>query len=232
MEHHRLSAERIQRARLSFYSRQNTRRRVVYGCITEARTGRKGSSGTTPKASQDAPCDATRFPGGAVIEYITDPNILYSRTIFATHYHELNQMAKLQQGIFNCHVDVKEKEDGVVFLHKIVPGGTSDSYGIEVARLAGIPDEVLRRSRSILSELERIGTFKVNNKETENGQVLPSAAAMPGQESLFNPENVYYRKEDKLRKALRDIDVTKITPLEAMNILYGLTELLEQENEN
>lgn len=168
----------------------------------------------------------------AVIEYITDPNILYSRTIFATHYHELNQMAKLQQGIFNCHVDVKEKEDGVVFLHKIVPGGTSDSYGIEVARLAGIPDEVLRRSRSILSELERIGTFKVNNKETENGQVLPSAAAMPGQESLFNPENVYYRKEDKLRKALRDIDVTKITPLEAMNILYGLTELLEQENEN
>ena len=168
----------------------------------------------------------------AVIEYIIDPNILYARTIFATHYHELNQLTKLNQGVFNCHVDVKEKEDGVVFLHKIVSGGTSDSYGIEVARLAGIPDDVLRRSKAILSELERIGNFKVNaNVDIENGDKVPTAKAMPGQDSLFNPENVYYQKEDKLRKHIRDIDITKITPLEAMNILYELTEIVNKENQ-
>jgi len=167
----------------------------------------------------------------AVIEYIIDPNILYSRTIFATHYHELNQMTKLNQGVFNCHVDVMEKDDGVLFLHKIVSGGTSDSYGIEVARLAGIPDDVLRRSKSILSELERIGNFKVNaNADIEEGEKIPTAKAMPGQESLFNPESVFYQREDKLRKQIRDIDITKITPLEAMNILYELTEMVDKEN--
>lgn len=168
----------------------------------------------------------------AVIEYIIDPNILYSRTIFATHYHELNQLMKLQHGVFNCHVDVKEKEDGVVFLHKIVSGGTSDSYGIEVARLAGIPDDVLRRSKSILSELERIGNFKVNaNVEIEDGEKTITSQAMPGQDSLFNPENVYFRKEDVLRKTIRNIDVTKITPLEAMNILYEMSEMVNKEND-
>ena len=167
----------------------------------------------------------------AVIEYIIDPNILFARTIFATHYHELNQLTKLNQGVFNCHVDVKEKEDGVVFLHKIVSGGTSDSYGIEVARLAGIPDDVLRRSKAILSELERIGNFKVNaNVDIEGGDRVVTSKAMPGQESLFNPDNVFYQKEDKLRKHIREIDITKITPLEAMNILYELSEMIDKEN--
>lgn len=167
----------------------------------------------------------------AVIEYILDPNILYSRTIFATHYHELNQLSKMHAGAFNNHVDVKETNDGVVFLHKIVDGGTSDSYGIEVARLAGIPDDVLKRSKSILGELERIGNFKVtDNVEVIDGQLIPSAQAMPGQGSIFNPDNVVYRKEDKLRKSISDIDITRITPLEAMNILYGLIDMLNNEN--
>ncbi|MCQ2466257.1 MAG: DNA mismatch repair protein MutS [Clostridia bacterium] len=167
----------------------------------------------------------------AVIEYIIDPNVLFSRTIFATHYHELNQLAKLTAGVFNCHVDVKEKDDGVVFLHKIVSGGTSDSYGIEVARLAGIPDDVLMRSKALLSELERIGNFKVNsNVDIENGEKVPTSRVMPGQDSIFSPDNIYYKKEDKLRKAIKEIDITKITPLEAMNILYGLTEMIQEEN--
>lgn len=169
----------------------------------------------------------------AVIEYIIDPNILYSRTIFATHYHELNQLCKLSKGIFNNHVDVKETKDGVLFLHKIVEGGTSDSYGIEVARLAGIPSDVLLRSKAILSELERIGNFKVNsNMDYEDGKLVYSSETMAGQDSIFNPDNVYYRKEDVIRKTIRDIDVTKITPLEAMNILYGLTELVSKEDQD
>lgn len=169
----------------------------------------------------------------AVIEYIIDPNILYARTIFATHYHELNQLSKMTKGVFNNHVDVAEGEDGVIFLHRIVEGGTSDSYGIEVARLAGLPEDVLTRSRSILKELERIGNFKVmGNVDYEDGKACLSSAAMPGQESIFNPDNVVYRKEDKIRRAIRELDITKMTPLEAMNILYGLAEEIRTEDEN
>jgi len=167
----------------------------------------------------------------AVIEYIMDPNILYSRTIFATHYHELNQLARICRGVFNNHVDVSENEDGVVFLHKIVDGGTSDSYGIEVARLAGVPGDVLERSKGILAELERIGNFKVaGNTQMEDGVLMPSSAPMPGQESLFDPGNVVYRREDKLRSAVRNIDITRITPLEAMNILYELVKITGEED--
>ena len=167
----------------------------------------------------------------AVIEYIMDPNILYSRTIFATHYHELNQLSRICRGVFNNHVDVKENKDGVVFLHKIVDGGTSDSYGIEVARLAGVPNDVLLRSKSILGELERIGNFKVvGSTKVEDGVLMPSSDAMPGQESIFNPGNVVYRKEDKLRSAIRDVDITRITPLEAMNILYELVKITGEED--
>jgi len=157
----------------------------------------------------------------AVLEYIADPNILYARTVFATHYHELNRLEKSIRGIFNNHVDVKETDDGVVFLHKIVDGGTSDSYGIEVARLAGVPSDVLVRSRNILKELERLGGFKTSDE-----------AELPGQDSIFNPDNVYYRKEDSIRSALRDIDISRVTPLEAMNMLYSLIDTVKKEDMN
>ncbi|MBR1797133.1 MAG: DNA mismatch repair protein MutS [Clostridiales bacterium] len=157
----------------------------------------------------------------AVLEYIADPGILFARTIFATHYHELNRLQKSIRGIFNNHVDVTENDDGVVFLHKIVEGGTSDSYGIEVARLAGVPSDVLVRARNILKELERLGEFKTSEE-----------AQIPGQDSIFNPDNVYYRKEDSIRNALRDIDITRVTPLEAMNLLYGFIDTVRKEDEN
>jgi DNA mismatch repair protein MutS len=157
----------------------------------------------------------------AVLEYIADPKILYARTIFATHYHELNRLDKSIRGIFNNHVDVTENDDGVVFLHKIVEGGTSDSYGIEVARLAGVPSDVLTRSRNILKELERLGEFKTSDE-----------AELPGQDSIFNPDNVYYRKEDSIRNALRDIDITRVTPLEAMNLLYGFIDTVRKEDKD
>ena len=167
----------------------------------------------------------------AVIEYIIDPNILYSRTIFATHYHELNQLERLNRGVYNNHVEVKEEGDSVTFLHKISDGGTSDSYGIEVARLAGLPSDVLKRSRAILSELERIGKFKVKgNRETMGNDEELSKDVMPGQESFFNPDNVVYRKEDKIRQTLRELDPTRLTPIEAMNILYELKQKCSEED--
>ena len=168
----------------------------------------------------------------AVIEYIIDPNILYSRTIFATHYHELNQLQRLSRGVFNNHVAVREDDNGVVFLHKIVEGGTSDSYGIEVARLAGLPSDVLMRSGAILKELERIGNFKVkgNRESFDEHDTELSSDVMPGQESFFNPDNVVYRREDKVRSVIRDVDVSRLTPIEAMNILFELTKMVGEEN--
>jgi DNA mismatch repair protein MutS len=167
----------------------------------------------------------------AVIEYIIDPNILYARTIFATHYHELNQLERLNRGVYNNHVEVKEEGDSVTFLHKISDGGTSDSYGIEVARLAGLPSDVLKRSNAILSELERIGKFKVKgNRETLGNDEELSKDVMPGQESFFNPDNVVYRKEDKIRQTLRELDPTRLTPIEAMNILYELKQKCSEED--
>ena len=117
------------------------------------------------------------------------------------------------------------------FLHKISSGGTSDSYGIEVARLAGLPSDVLLRSKAILSELERIGKFKVKgNRENMNSDEELSTEVMPGQESFFNPDNVVYRKEDKIRQTLRDLDPTRLTPIEAMNILYELKQKCSEED--
>ena len=167
----------------------------------------------------------------AAIEYIVDPGVLYARTIFATHYHELNQMERLNRGVFNCHVEVSENDGSVRFLHKISAGGTSDSYGIEVARLAGLPEDILKRSKSILSELERIGKFKVmgNTEGAPGGGTQLSSAAIPGQESFFNPENVLYQKEDKIRAMIKDLDVSRLTPIEAMNILYELHTMVKGE---
>lgn len=128
-------------------------------------------------------------------------------------------------------VEVREEGDSVAFLHKIAPGGTSDSYGIEVARLAGLPSDVLKRAGSILSELERIGNFKVKgNRENMGNDTELSTEVMPGQESFFNPDNVVYRKEDKVRQTLRELDPTRLTPIEAMNILFELKQRCSEED--
>ncbi len=85
--------------------------------------------------------------------------------------------------------------------------------------MAGVPSDVLTRSRNILKELERLGEFKTNDE-----------AELPGQDSIFNPDNVYYRKEDNIRNALREIDITRVTPLEAMNLLYGFIDTVRKED--
>ncbi|MCQ2482820.1 MAG: DNA mismatch repair protein MutS [Clostridia bacterium] len=161
----------------------------------------------------------------AVIEYIIDPKILFARTIFATHYHELNQLERLTPGIFNCRVDVKEDSDKVVFLHKIVKGGTSDSYGIEVARLAGLPEEVLNRSKSILNELERIGDFKIKDGNDDFASVENIS-----EDKVFDIGKAEFSKKDRLREQIRDIDITRLTPIEAMNILYNLVDEVNKED--
>jgi DNA mismatch repair protein MutS len=151
----------------------------------------------------------------AVVEYIHNHPNLRARTLFATHYHELTELAGLLPCVRNYNVAVAEEGDQVVFLHKIVPGGADRSYGIHVAQLAGLPRPVVHRAQEILTELEREGTRSPfpSRSTVSAGQQL----------SLFSTE------PHPLIEALRQLDVNSLTPLEAISKLY---ELQGQAKEN
>ncbi len=146
----------------------------------------------------------------AVAEFINDE--LNSRTIFATHYHELTGLAQIYKKIHNYQVAVKKWEDKVIFLHKIIEGGCDDSYGIEVARLAGLPRKALSRARQILKLLES-GKFI----KSELGREIYQAKM---QTSLFD------RPSSRVESRLKDTEIETMTPVEAFNLLQELKEEL------
>ncbi len=152
----------------------------------------------------------------AVAEHLHDR--VGARTLFATHYHELTELALVLPGARNCSVAVREWGEEVVFLHRIVEGGTDKSYGIHVARLAGLPREVVARARVILRGLE---TCTLD--ETDRPRFLPHApdprtSAQPKQLSLFAPPT------DPVVEALRALDVNALTPLQALVTLQELAD--------
>lgn len=151
----------------------------------------------------------------AVAEYILDNPTIRARTLFATHYHELTEMALSKEGVKNYHIAVKEWNDRVVFLRRVVEGGTSRSYGIQVARLAGLPEEVIRRAQEILANLERGEFDEVGEprlaKSPKRGR---AKAADPRQMSLFGGPDGWMREE------LRRLDLETLTPIEALNLLH------------
>ena len=138
----------------------------------------------------------------AMIEYIHSHPDLKATTLFATHYHELTQLADLLPGVRNYNVAVSEADGKVVFLHKIVPGGADRSYGIHVAQIAGLPKPVIQRANEILHQLEESSGTTMEQKTTSRQQL-----------TLF-PEN------NPLLEAFRDLDINSITPIEALNLLY------------
>ena len=150
----------------------------------------------------------------SLVEYLNAVSGKKARTLFATHYHELIGLAEGNNGIINLQVAVKQWQDSVVFLYKIIPGGCDDSYGIQVAKLAGLPQRLLDRAREILSHLE---TGQVIESGGEGGKRARSATAY--QISLFSPE------EAKLQNFLEKIDPENLTPLEALSIISELKKL-------
>ena len=142
---------------------------------------------------------------------------LRSRTLFATHYHELTALAERLEGVRNYNVSVREWGEQVVFLHRIVPGGSDRSYGLHVARLAGVPGGVIDRARVILEILQG----KAERREALPGLGGGDEAAAPRQLSLFDPEG------DPVIQALREADVNRMTPLEALELLARLKDQLE-----
>ncbi|MHC4690180.1 MAG: DNA mismatch repair protein MutS [Planctomycetota bacterium] len=141
------------------------------------------------------------------------------RTLFATHYHELTELAELFGNVKNCNVAVREWMDEVVFLHKIVPGGTDKSYGIHVAKLAGIPKSILERSLEILEELE--STFQ---KEAAGEHLAKHKTKEPDKDLLF------VQKHKSVLERLKSIDINNLTPIEAINLLNQVRDEINKKS--
>jgi DNA mismatch repair protein MutS len=153
----------------------------------------------------------------ACAEYIHDTPACRSRTLFATHYHELTELAVTRERIRNYTVAVREWNDQVIFLRTIIPGGASHSYGIQVARLAGMPADVIERAKEILHNLES-GEFEEGAPRLAKSSRKQPAATSP-QFSLFETS------EDQLRQRLKKLNIATLTPLEALNLLDELKRM-------
>ena len=139
-----------------------------------------------------------------------------ARTLFATHYHELTSLEAENPGIVNYNIAAKKRGDGIIFLRKIVRGATDDSYGIEVAKLAGIPTEVVRRAKKILSDIEEgVGAPTPTVRREEATPTL----------DLFG--TVQRSEADEAAERIRAIDLNTLTPIEAMNLLFELKKMLK-----
>ena len=160
----------------------------------------------------------------AVIEHVADKNKLGAKTLFATHYHELTELEGKLQGVQNFCIAVKEKGDDIVFLRKIVRGGADKSYGIQVARLAGVPESVLSRARELVGQLVDADiTAKVKDIASTNGVVKEVADERYMQMSLFDSS-----RAEAVVNDLKELDLEHMTPLEALNFLYEIREKISQ----
>ena len=147
----------------------------------------------------------------AVVEYVADKKRIGARALFATHYHELTALEDLVDGIKNYNIAVKKRGDNITFLRKIVRGGADDSYGIEVAGLAGVPNPVIKRAKRILADLE---------SNTPKVEVHAVADSEPAQVSLMDLGT------NAVADRLRSMQIETMTPIEAMTALYELKQML------
>lgn len=159
----------------------------------------------------------------AVVEHISNPKLLGAKTLFATHYHELTELEGKIPGVHNYCVAVKENGDDIVFLRKIVPGGADRSYGIQVARIAGVPDAVINRAKEIAEELSENDITSIaqnligdkQHKKTEKKPVQDDVDK--GQMSLMDTVS-----DSAIVSEIRDMDISNLTPLQALNTLNEL----------
>ncbi len=152
----------------------------------------------------------------SIIEYLHDLKER-PKTFFATHYHELTELSEVLERVRNYHISVREWQDNVVFLHKIVPGATDQSFGIHVAKIAGVPMPVIERAKDVLLNLEKKELDRLV-KERITGKLQK---VHPSQKTLF-PEDAELKVWDEIRDKLKEINISTITPLESMNILHYL----------
>jgi len=149
----------------------------------------------------------------AVVEHITNKEKCGAKTLFATHYHELTELENKIEGVKNYSIAVKEKGEDIIFLRKIIPGGTDESYGIHVAKLAGVPQVVVKRSNEILKSLERKNML--NQKKTENKKQTE------GQLDFYN------YKLAEIAHEIDKININELTPIDALNTLMKIKEKMQ-----
>jgi DNA mismatch repair protein MutS len=161
----------------------------------------------------------------SVVEHISNPKLLGAKTLFATHYHELTELEGTIDSVNNYCIAVKEQGDDIVFLRKIVAGGADKSYGIQVAKLAGVPDSVISRAKEILADLvdadisakaKEIAKLGAGNTKPKKKTAKPDDVDLE-QMTLFDAV-----KDDDIVEELKNIDLGNLTPIEALNTLYRL----------
>lgn len=167
----------------------------------------------------------------AVVEHISNPKLLGAKTLFATHYHELTELEGKLDSVNNYCIAVREQGDDIIFLRKIIRGGADKSYGIQVARLAGVPDSVIDRAKEISSWLEETDvTDKAKNLQVRTSakkkEVVREAVPAEKQMNLFD----IYPADHPVLKELAGLDVSNMTPIQALNTLYELQKRLKETN--
>jgi DNA mismatch repair protein MutS len=149
----------------------------------------------------------------AITEHIA--NVIGCRTLFATHYHELTELSEILANVKNCNVAVREWNDEVVFLHKILPGGTDKSYGVHVAKLAGLPPVIVSRSREILTDLENTFSKEVQDEQLSKNKTVSDEGLL------------FVQRNKSVLDRVKSIDVNNLTPLEAINLLNEIKKEIE-----
>ena len=161
----------------------------------------------------------------SVVEHIVDKKLIGAKTLFATHYHELTELEGKLEGVQNYCIAVKEDGEDIVFLRKIVKGGADKSYGIQVAKLAGVPEQVLIRAREIADQLENKDALSLD------GVVNQMAVSSPGKKTM-NQLSIFDTmgndQTDDILFELRDIDLSRVTPMDAMNLVYKWQKSLQE----
>ena len=149
----------------------------------------------------------------AVLEYVHDKKLVGAKTLFATHYHELTAMEDILPGVKNFNIAVKKRGDDITFLRRIVRGGADDSFGIEVAKLAGVPDKVIKRAKQVLAELEQNGgeDKRPSHHRFSEEPIQLTMASVDGE----------------VLQKLRSLDVNALTPIQCMNTLFELCSMLK-----
>ncbi|MDO5348443.1 MAG: DNA mismatch repair protein MutS [Lachnospiraceae bacterium] len=165
----------------------------------------------------------------AVVEHISNTKLLGAKTLFATHYHELTELEGTMSGVNNYCIAVKEQGDDIVFLRKIIKGGADKSYGIQVAKLAGVPDSVIARAKEIVAELSG-ADITAKAKEIAEGNATTTqrkAVAKPDEVDLQQMSLFDTVKDDDIIRELGELELSRMTPIDALNTLYRLQTKLK-----
>lgn len=148
----------------------------------------------------------------AVVEFVANQQIMGAKTLFATHYHELTELEGKIPGVANYCIAVSEQGDDIIFLRKIIPGGANNSYGIQVAKLAGVPEPVIQRAKVILSELDQADIVK----HAKAIEIAPAMSSASVQLNLFDDQ------QQEVIKLLKETDINQLTPMAAINLLADI----------